>query len=100
MSLNWDNIKYIFQIPFEWFMSIHNRVFGMYGTNFIVVREDEDGATQVDVDQDSFKQAVLNIAGGGVKSVDGIGPDLSGNVELSGYVLSVDGIKPDDNGNV
>ena len=100
MSFNWDNIKYLFQIPFEWFKAIHDRVFGMYGTNFIVVREDEDGATQVDVDQDSFTRAVLNIAGGGVKSVDGIYPDDNGNVELFGYVESVDGIEPDDDGNV
>ena len=36
----------------------------------------------------------------GVLTVDDIGPDVSGNVDLSGYVESVNGISPDLSGNV
>lgn len=55
MTFNWDNIKYIFQIPYEWFKSIHDRVFKAFGTNFIVVKEDPDsGGTWIDVDEDAF----------------------------------------------
>lgn len=81
MTFNWDNIKYLFQVPLGWFKAVHDYLFGAYGTNFIVVKQDQDGAMQIDVDQDAFAQAVSNIAGDGtVKSVDGIYPDLSGNV--------------------
>ena len=58
MTFNWDNIKYLFQIPLEWFKRINNYVFKSYGTNFIKVKEDDDGAMCIDVDDDSFKAAV------------------------------------------
>lgn len=56
--MNWDNITYIFQIPITWYEKIHKRVFGAYGTNFIRVRDGDDGEMQIDVDEDSFAQAV------------------------------------------
>lgn len=58
--MNWENIKYIFQIPLAWYYKIHNKVFNAYGTNFIVVKDGDDDAMQIDVDEDSFKQAVHN----------------------------------------
>lgn len=97
--MTWDNIKYLFQIPLSWFKSIHDRVFGAYGTNFIVVKADENGATQIDVDEDSFTQAVRSIATGSVTSVDDVPPDQNGNVPL-GAVKSVNEETPDSNGNV
>ena len=41
--MNWDNITYIFQIPITWYEKIHKRVFGAYGTNFIRVKDGDDG---------------------------------------------------------
>lgn len=76
-------------------------MFKAYGTNFIRVRDGDDGAMQIDVDEETFTQAVRNIAGDGtVKSVDSILPDENGNVELSGYVESVNGEVPDTDGAV
>lgn len=74
--MTWDNIKYLFQIPLGWFKAIHDRVFNAYGTNFIVVREDEDGATQITVDDESFTQAVRTIAGGGIDYVKRVVTDV------------------------
>lgn len=101
--MNWDNIKYLFQIPVSWFRKIHNRVLKAYGTNFIVVKEDdENGGMHIDVDGDSFARAVKNAVdlSGVVYSVDGIAPDENGNVQLSGYVEKVNGATPDSNGEV
>lgn len=42
--MNWDTIRYIFQIPLGWYKSIHDKVFNAYGTNFIKVRDGDDGA--------------------------------------------------------
>lgn len=90
MSINWDNIKYLFQIPIDWFITISKKVFNAYGTNFIVVRDGDAGAMHIDVDETLFEQAVRQyipeLSGDYVKSVDGIGPDENGNVQLSGYV--------------
>ena len=59
MTFNWDNIKYLFQIPVEWFRVIHNKVFKAYGTNFIEVKEDDsDGGLHIDVNEELFKQMV------------------------------------------
>lgn len=89
--INWDSIKYIFQIPISWYKDIHKKVFGAYGTNFIRVRDGEDGAMQIDVDEDSFKAAVAEASGSGtVKSVDNVMPDDNGNVELGAVTLSGD----------
>ena len=54
MTINWDNIKYLFQLPLEWFKSIHNKVFKAYGTNFIVVRDGDNGAMKIDIDENTF----------------------------------------------
>lgn len=83
--MDWNNIKYIFQIPLSWFKAIHNRVFKAYGQNFIEVREAQDGATEIGVKEDMFAQMVQAYApagGGTVTSVDGVGPDGTGNVNL------------------
>lgn len=100
--MDWDNIKYIFQIPLSWFKAINSRVFKAYGQNFIEVREAQDGATEIGVKEDLFAQMVQAYApsgGGDVSSVDGIGPDANGNVQLNA-VKSVDGNTPDANGEV
>lgn len=97
--MNWDNIKYIFQVPLSWFKSIHDRVFGMYGTNFITVKADENGATQIAVDDDAFKQAVRSVGGGTVSSVDGVPPDQNGNVPL-GAIRTINDDGPDQDGNI
>lgn len=80
--MNWENIRYIIQIPLDWYKKIHARVFGAYGTNFIVVKDGDDGAMQIDVDDDCFKQAV------------------GAAVDLGDVVYSVDGHSPDSNGAV
>lgn len=43
MNLNWDNIQYLFQIPVDWFFDISNRVYHAYGTNFIVIKDGDEG---------------------------------------------------------
>ena len=100
MIMNWDNIKYIFQIPLEWYKAISNKVFKAYGTNFIVVKDGDDGAMQIDVDEDTFAQAVNQYASGTVKSVNNEFPDANGNVELTDIVKTINDIAPDEDGNV
>lgn len=79
--MNWDNIKYLFQIPVSWFRKIHDRVFKAYGTNFIVVKSNgEDGGMHIDVDYDAFQRDVNDAVDGVVRSVDGLAPDDSGDV--------------------
>ena len=68
MNISWDNIKYIFQVPIQWYKNISNRVFNAYGTNFINVREGYYGGAEIAVDEDAFSDAVNRA------------------VELSGYV--------------
>ena len=105
MTINWENIKYLFQIPLDWFKAIHNKVFHAYGTNFIRVRNGDDGGMHIDVDENTFAQQVLDVTGGGsgggtVKSVDGVVPDSEGNVPL-GAIRSINShYYPDANGNI
>lgn len=80
--MNWDSIKYIFQIPISWYKKIHNRVFNAYGSNFIIVREGYYGGTEIGIDSDGFEDEVKRISGT-VKSVDGVEPDDDGNIELN-----------------
>lgn len=80
--MNWDSIKYIFQIPVEWYRKIHNRVFNAYGTNFLTVREGFYGGTEIGIDSDGFAAEVQRVSGT-VKSVDDVEPDEDGNVELN-----------------
>ena len=97
--MNWDTIQYIFQIPLSWYKSIHNKVFKAYGTNFIKVRDGDEGGMQIDVDEATFNEAVMRVAGGGVRSVDGITPDPDGNIPL-GAVRTINNEAPDANGNI
>lgn len=102
MEINWDAIKYIFQIPKEWYSYIHRKIHNAYGTLFIRVMDGEYGGMKIDIDKTLFKEAVEDVAGLDeyVKSVDDITPDENGNVKLEGYVKTVSDIKPDENGNV
>lgn len=102
MEINWDAIKYIFQIPREWYRYIHRKIHNAYGTLFIRVMDGEYGGMKIDIDKTLFKEAVEDVAGLNeyVKSVDDITPDENGNVKLEGYVKTVSDIKPDENGNV
>ena len=102
MEINWDAIKYIFQIPREWYRYIHRKIHNAYGTLFIRVMDGEYGGMKIDIDPTLFKEAVEDVAGLNeyVKSVDDITPDENGNVKLEGYVKSVCDIEPDENGNV
>ena len=102
MEINWDAIKYIFQIPKEWYSYIHRKIHNAYGTLFIRVMDGEYGGMKIDIDRTLFKEAVEDVAGLNeyVKSVDYITPDENGNVKLEGYVKKVSDIEPDENGNV
>lgn len=100
--MDWDGIKYIFQIPISWYRKIHNMVFHAYGTNFLTVREGYYGGMEVGIDSDGFAAEVNRAVdlSGYVKTVDGQKPDLNGNVQLSGIVKTIDEQEPDENGNV
>lgn len=102
MEINWDAIKYIFQIPKEWYSYIHKKIHNAYGTLFIRVMDGEYGGMKIDIDKTLFKEAVEDVAGLNeyVKSVDNITPDENGNVKLEGYVKKVSGVEPDETGNV
>ena len=102
MEINWESIKYIFQIPRDWYRYIHRKINNAYGTLFIRVMDGEYGGMKIDVDRTLFKEAVEDVAGLSeyVKSVDAIPPDKNGNVTLEGYVKSVSGVEPDEKGNV
>lgn len=82
--IDFDNIKYIFQIPLVWYTDITAKVCKAYGQNFIRVKDGEDGGLEIGVDDDSFAQYIQQfvVGGGTVKSVDGVPPDASGNVSL------------------
>ena len=69
--MDFDSIKYIFQIPLEWYRKIHNRVFNAYGTNFLTVKEGAYGGTEFAIDSDGFAEEVKRVV------------DLSGYVTLS-----------------
>lgn len=82
MEINWDSIKYIFQIPKDWYSYIHRKIHNAYGTLFIRVMDGEYGGMKIDIDKAIFKEAVEDA------------------VDLDGYVKSVNDIKPDEDGNV
>lgn len=98
--IDFEDIKYIFQIPLDWYRSISKKVFGAYGTNFIRVKEGADGAMQIDVDEDSFNTAVRasGVGGGTVMSVDHVPPDNQGNVQINA-IRTINGENGDSNGN-
>ena len=94
MEINWDAIKYIFQIPKDWYRYIHRKIHNAYGTLFIRVMDGEYGGMKIDIDKQAFKETVEDVIdlNGYVKSVDDISPDENGNVKLDGYVKSVSDI--------
>lgn len=105
MIMDWENIKFIFQIPLKWYRSIHDRVFKSYGTDFLRVDEGRYGGTRVSIEQDIFKDYVETIIDeyefeGKVKTVNEIEPDENGNVDLGKLVKKVNDIEPDENGNI
>ena len=119
MNLDFSALKYIVQIPRKWFQDVNDVCFRSYGGWLIHIKDGDNNAKEIYVDYDEFKQAVEAI-GGSVKSVDGIFPDATGNVDFgltpskwlvsdaNGHittcddepVLSVDGVTPDANGDV
>ena len=98
--MNWDSIKYIFQIPLSWFKKIHHRVFNAYGSNFLIVRDGQYGGMEIAIDSDGFDSAVGRLGYGKVKTVNDESPDANGNVDLGDIVHSVNGTSPDANGDV
>lgn len=130
MKVDWDNIKYIFQLPLKWYSWIDTKIRHMYGADFINIKHNgyNDGI-EVGVDYDSFANEVRKIAGqpedGWVKSVDNNYPDEFGDVRtnsikgidsgsqtyypdargivsvpFSSTVQSVDNVGPDTGGNI
>jgi hypothetical protein len=87
--MNWDSIKYIFQIPISWYKKIHDRVFKAYGTNFLYVKDGYYGGMEVGIDSAGFAAEVSRVAGT-VKSVDDVTPDNDGNVELNAVTTHTD----------
>ena len=96
--MNWDSIKYIFQIPLSWYRKIHNMVFHAYGTNFLMVREGYYGGMEIGIDNQGFSDAVGQLGYGKVKTVDGIEPDDNGNVSFS--LTGGKWLKSDANGHI
>lgn len=85
MNFSFDKIKYLFQIPLEWFKTIHERIFNAYGTNFIIVKQGYYNGLEVSIDEEVFSAAVndvVNMSESYVKSVNGQTPDDNGNVEI------------------
>lgn len=89
MEINWNAIKYIFQIPKEWYSYIHRKIHNAYGTLFIRVMDGEYGGMKIDIDPTLFKEAVEDVAGLNeyVKSVNNVTPDENGNVSLDDSYL-------------
>lgn len=85
--MNWNNIRYIFQIPLSWFKKVHDLIFKSYGTDFIKLKEGEYGGLEIGIDNEQFDNRVSAIASSVTPS-------------LSGVVTSVDGHSPDNNGAV
>ena len=101
--MNWDSIKYIFQIPLSWFKSIHNRVFKSYGTDFLTVKEGQYGGLEIGVNNEQFDSRVASIAStvtpsNVVKSVDGHNPDNNGAVSFG--LTGSKYVKTDSNGHL
>ena len=94
MEINWDSIKYIFQIPRDWFRYIHRKIHNAYGVLFIRVMDGEYGGMKIDIDKQVFKETVedaINLDEY-VKSVNDVKPDEKGNVDLSQNFLEASDI--------
>lgn len=81
-TVNLGNIKYIFQIPLDWFKRAHNACFNSFGEDFIVVDHQDDGTNKIGINEQDFASKVEQYAGGKVKTVDGHEPDESGDVSF------------------
>lgn len=104
MSIDWEQIKFIFQIPKKWFQDIGNKIDHMYGEGFVSVKENgRNDGIEIGIDHEQFEDEVRRITGTTeyhVSTVDGVGPGSDGNVQL-GSVRSINGeYFPDANGNV
>ena len=62
--MNLDGIKYIFQIPLAWFKRVGEFVFHSYGGNLIQIRRDRNGAAEIGVDPDEFRDRVNEVVEG------------------------------------
>ena len=94
MEINWDSIKYIFQIPRDWFRYIHRKIHNAYGVLFIRVMDGEYGGMKIDIDKQVFKETVedaINLDEY-VKSVNDVKPDKNGNVDLNANFLEASDI--------
>lgn len=61
--MNFDGIKYIFQIPLAWFKRVNEFVFHTYGGNLVQVRRDRNGAAEIFVDPDELESQVTDLLG-------------------------------------
>ena len=75
MEINWDAIKYIFQIPKEWYRYVHRKIHNAYGTLFIRVMDGEYGGMKIDIDKQAFKAAVDEAVDLDVSADEVIHPD-------------------------
>ena len=101
MNFSFDKVKYLFQIPLEWFKNIHERIFNAYGTNFITVKQGYYNGLEVGIDEETFSSAVnevINIPALPTSIVTSVNGE-NGDVNLGPIVNSVNGIEPSD-GNV
>ena len=96
--MDWDGIKYIFQIPLGWYRKIDNMVFHAYGSNFLTVREGYYGGLEIGIDNQGFSDAVGQLGYGKVKTVDGKEPDDNGNVSFN--LTGGKWLKSDANGHI
>jgi len=80
--MDWDGIKYIFQIPLNWYRKVDNMIFHAYGSNFLTVREGYYGGLEIGIDNQGFSDAIGQLGYGKVKTVDGHEPDENGEVSF------------------
>ncbi len=73
-----DNIKFVFQIPLEWFRRVAYFCFNSYGGNLIKITRSKDGSASFDVDE----KELLDFIGNRVDAVETVSPatDLTDGV--------------------
>lgn len=88
MVINLDNIKYIFQIPLQWYKKVHNACFKSYGEDYVKIDATDDGTNIISLDTERLDETIEEKIDekiselGEVKSVDGHTPDESGDVSF------------------
>lgn len=88
MVINLDNIKYIFQIPLQWYKRVHNACFKTYGEDYVRIDATDDGTNIISLDTERLDETIEEKIDekiselGDVKSVDGHTPDEDGNVSF------------------